>query len=65
MCTLGRWFQLFTVILWITSEVRQAGADSIMIDRFAGCIDTTSAVNVARILADFVDTCLLKGTSLI
>jgi len=55
-------FDSFTKVLWITGVLGKAGTDSIMIDRLANGINTAGSIDVAWILANFVDAGFLKGT---
>jgi len=48
--------------LGVPCVLREAGADSVMVDGLADAVDTTGSIDVAWVLTDFVDAGLLEGT---
>lgn len=61
-----RWRQNFdTVVFRISSVVRKAGTDSVMVDGLADGVDAASPINTARVLADVSDAYFEEWTVLI
>lgn len=58
--TFGRRLSSFAKRSRVTSEFGKARADAIVICGFADCIHATSSINVARVLANFVDASLFE-----
>ena len=58
----GWWKDAFAQHSRVSGEVRNAGADAVVVHWLAQCILTTCTKQITRILAKFVDARLLKAT---